>query len=80
MIQNQFGSIHIKLAQLLEDRKLSKNMLSHLAHMQRDQINHYGKNTITRLDVDVLARICSTLQCDISDLLEYVPPHDSQDI
>lgn len=79
MIQNQFGSIHIKLAQLLEDRKLSKNMLSHLAHMQRDQINHYCNNTITRLDVDVLARICATLECSISDLLEYVPPHESRE-
>lgn len=79
MIQNQFGSVHIKLSQLLEDRKLSKNMLSHRALMQRDQINNYCNNTITRLDVDVLARICATLECDITDLLEYVPPRESHD-
>jgi putative transcriptional regulator len=79
MIQNQFGSVHIKLAQLLEDRKLSKNMLSHLAQMQRDQINNYCNNTITRLDIDVLARICATLECCISDLLEYIPSCESHE-
>lgn len=79
MIQNQFGNVHIKLAQLLEDRKMSKNMLSHLAQMQRDQINNYCNNTITRLDIDVLARICATLDCSISDLLEYMPPCESRE-
>jgi len=79
MLQDRNGRIIIKLTQLLEDRKMSKNMLSHRAEMQRDQINHYCNNKITRLDVDVLARICTTLECSISDLLEYVPPHESRE-
>ena len=79
MLQDRNGRIIIKLTQLLEDRKMSKNMLSHRAEMQRYQINHYCNNKITRLDVDVLARICTTLECSISDLLEYVPPHESRE-
>lgn len=31
-------------------------------------------NTVTRLDIDVLARICTVLGCDVGDLLEYEPP------
>ena len=52
---------------------MSKNKLSQRAEMQRTQLNHYCNNTITRLDTDVLARLCSTLNCKIEDLLEFVP-------
>lgn len=76
MDNKDFGKVIIKLSQLIEHHKISKNMLSHRAEMQRDQINNYCNNTITRLDIDVLARICTTLECDISDLLEYVPPQE----
>lgn len=70
------GTIRIKLKEMLEKTGLSKNKLSHRAEMERTQINHYCNNTITRLDTDVLARLCKTLNCTISDLLEYIPPEE----
>ena len=68
-----YGTIRIKLDELIQKAGISKNKLSHRAEMQRSQINHYCNNEITRLDVDVLARICTVLDCKIEDLLEYVP-------
>lgn len=68
------GTIRIKLDELLQKSGISKNKLSHRAEMQRTQINHYCNNQITRLDIDVLARICRVFNCQISDLLEYIPP------
>jgi len=62
------------LSELLEKEALSKNKLSHRAEMQRSQINKYCNNDIARLDIDVLARICTALDCSISDLLEFIPP------
>ncbi|MEE1031615.1 MAG: helix-turn-helix transcriptional regulator [Ruminococcus sp.] len=73
MKEQDYGYIKIKLTELLEDRQLSKNKLSHRAEMQRTQINQYCKNEVTRLDTAVLARICSTLNCKIEDLLEFIP-------
>ena len=70
----KYGSIRIHLAELIEDRGISKNKLSQRAEMQRTQLNHYCNNTITRLDIDVLSRLCSVLECEIGDLLEFVPP------
>jgi putative transcriptional regulator len=69
----EYGTIRIKLKELLEAKGLSKNKLSHRAEMQRSQINHFCNNEITRLDTDVLARICTVLECEISDLLEFIP-------
>ncbi len=70
----EYGTIRIKLDELIQKAGISKNKLSHRAEMQRSQINHYCNNDITRLDVDVLARICTVLDCGIGDLLEFVPP------
>ena len=69
----EYGTIKIKLDELIEDKGISKNKLSHRAEMQRSQINHYCNNTITRLDIDVLSRLCTALDCGISDLLEFIP-------
>lgn len=73
-----FGSIKIKLADLIKERGISKNKLGHRAELQRTQINHYCNNTITRLDVDVLARLCTALDCEIGDLLEFVPAESTE--
>lgn len=67
----EYGTIRIKLDELLKASGLSKNMLSHRAEMQR---TNYCKNEITRLDIDVLARLCTVLNCEIGDLLEFIPP------
>ena len=75
----KYGTIHIKLDELLKDSGLSKNMLSHRAEMQRTQINNYCKNKITRLDTDVLGRLCTVLNCEIGDLLEFIPPDEGTD-
>lgn len=71
---NQNGSIKIHLGQLLKESGLSRNKFCQKAEIQRSQLNGYINNTITRLDTEVLVRICRTLDCSIADLLEYIPP------
>lgn len=75
---SKYGTIKIKLDELLEKSGMSKNKLSHRAEMQRTQINNYCKNEITRLDTDVLARICTVFNCKIEDILEFVPPRNDE--
>ena len=75
---NEYGKIRIKLAEVIEKRGISKNKLSHKAEMQRTQLNNYCNNKITRLDTDVLARLCSVLECEISDILEFVPANEQK--
>ena len=78
MNDQDYGYIKIKLTELIEEKQISKNKLSHRAEMQRTQINQYCKNEITRLDTAVLARICSTLDCKIEDLLEFIPSNHEE--
>lgn len=73
MTDTEYGFIQIKLKNILKDKGLSRNKLSHKTEMQKSQINAYYNNTITRLDTAVLARLCTALDCRIEDLLEFVP-------
>lgn len=73
---NYNGKIQIHLNSLLAASGLSKNRFCQKAEIQRSQLHGYLNGTITRLDTDVLARICRTLECSISDLLEYIPPDE----
>ena len=77
---NEYGRIVIKLEELIKKSGISKNKLSHRAEMQRTQINNYCNNKVTRLDTDVLARICTVLNCEIGDLIEFVPAESKEKI
>ena len=57
-------------------RKVSKNRLAEKANLQRTQLNAYCKNDIKRPDLDVLARICYALDCDLPDIIRYVRPSE----
>ena len=78
MEDRDYGTIRIKLDQMIEKQNISKNKLAHRAEMQRTQLNQFCKGTVTRLDTAVLARLCCALNCKIEDLLEYVPPENKE--
>lgn len=72
----RFGTVRINLSRIIEEKGISKNKLSQRAEMQRTQLNNYCNNRISRLDIDVLARLCTVLDCQIGDLLEFVPAEE----
>jgi putative transcriptional regulator len=72
----KFGSVRIELNALIQKSGISKNKLCQRAEMQRTQLNNYCNNNISRLDIDVLARLCTVLHCELGDLLKFIPPED----
>jgi putative transcriptional regulator len=69
-----YGYFEITLGDYLLRNKISKNYLADTANLQRTQLNNYCKNSIKRLDLDVLARICHALNCELTDIVRYVKP------
>ena len=78
MEDRNYGTIRIKLDEMIDKQNISKNKLAHRAEMQRTQLNQFCKGTVTRLDTAVLARLCCALNCKIENLLEYVPPENKE--
>lgn len=71
---DDFGKIIIHLDRLIEERGVSLNQLSFRTEMQRSQLRNYRDGKIQRLDIDILKRLCFVLDCDLTDLIEYIPP------
>ena len=72
-MEENYGHIEIRLKELLEKKGLSKNKLCHKAEMNWQQIDNYCSNEITRLDVFVLCKLCTVLECEIQNLLVFHP-------
>ena len=75
-MDENYGRLEIRLNELLKERGLSKNKLSHKAEMNWKQIDNYCTNNISRLDVFVLCKLCTVLDCSIQDLLVFYPPEN----
>ena len=69
---------HGKVTIILEDyrvkKNISKNKIVENAKVQRTQLQNYLLNKVSRVDLDVLARICNYLDCEISDVLKFEKP------
>ena len=72
----KYGSIKIKLNDIVKEKGISNRQLAFAAQMQRSQLKAYLDNNVTRFDADVLARLCTVLDCQISDILEFIPPEN----
>lgn len=75
---SQFGNITIHLAELIKKSGMTKGEVGRRAIMERTQLNSYCNNKVGRIDLDVIARLCTALNCKIEDLLEFIPGEEEQ--
>ena len=74
----EYGYIKVKLAEVLEQRGITRNRLRTLTGVKYDVIDRYYKGqNVSLADLDFLAKCCYVLDCSISDLLEYQAPEDA---
>lgn len=65
------GASYKKLWKLLIDRDLKKRDLCALAHVSPTSMAKLSKGE--NVNTDILVRICRSLDCDVSDIMEIVP-------
>ena len=68
---------YIKLWKLLLDKGLKKTDLLNLAKISTNTLSKLSKNQ--PVGMEILARICKTLNCDISDIVEMIPDEENVD-
>lgn len=64
-ILRDYGKVEIMLKDLLDKKGISRNKLCNMIGTNYDLINRYYNNKVTRIDLDMLARMAFVLQCDI---------------
>lgn len=75
---DDWGQFEITLDVYLKRHNISKSRLANAASLQKTQLSAYCRNQVQRPDLNVLSRICLVLQCDISDIMKYVPPENAK--
>ena len=64
--------IRIKLSEVLGRKKMTRKKLSELIGVRPNTIGDLYNEKVKKIDLDLLDRMCSVLECSISDLLEHV--------
>lgn len=67
----EYDKVHIRLRELLEQRKMHRNTLARAANTRFEVVDKWFRDDVEKIDADVLARFCFVLGCQVEDLLEY---------
>ena len=73
MHEIEYGTIKVNLNKLMEKAGISTYKLNNATNVRFQTIQNLQKDVATRIDFNVLARLCYSLDCKVSDILEYVP-------
>lgn len=64
--------VRIRLDKTLDNLNISRYELAKRTGIQYQIIDNYYKNKVKRYDNYVIDRICSALNCDVNDIVEYI--------
>ena len=64
--------IRILLADRLNDRGVTRKWLSEVSGIREGTIGDYCRGWVDRMNLDHLAKICTVLNCQITDILQLV--------
>lgn len=66
-----------KLWKLLIDKKMKKKDLQQLSGVSSATISKLGRDE--NVNTEILQKICTALNCDICDVMEFVPNTDKEE-
>lgn len=67
----EYGVIKVKLDDIMNKRNISTYELSTKAQVRFQTIKSLRENVSSRIDFEVLAKICYSLDCKVEDIIEY---------
>ena len=63
--------VRLTIDKYLDRRGITRYELAKRTEVKFQTIDRYYKNRVVRYDSYILDRICSALECNLSDILEY---------
>ncbi len=64
--------IRLTIDTYLDQHGITRYELAKRTDVKFQTIDRYYKNRVVRYDSFILDRICAALECDLSDIMEYV--------
>lgn len=71
----EYGRVVITLKEVMDKQNMTRNRLANLTGLVYNSINRYYQGTsISSVDLDILAKLCFVLGCEVGDVLKYEKP------
>ena len=64
--------VRLTIDKYLDKRGITRYELAKRTEVKFQTIDRYYKNRVVRYDSYILDRICTALECSLSDIIEYV--------
>ncbi len=65
--------VKIHLSRLLGEKRMSQRRLAEATGLRPNTINELYNERAKRIDFTTIERLCRALDCQVSDLFEYIP-------
>ena len=70
-----YGKVEIKLSSIMDKNNISIYKMSRLTDLKYSTVKSYYSNSpISRVDLDVISKMCYVLNCNVEDILQYKYP------
>lgn len=76
----EYGTVEMNIRKYMEARRLTRYAVSRKLHTRYEVVNKWYNGKVTRIDADVLARMCYLLECEPGDLIIYKKPQNAEQI
>lgn len=72
-----YGITIVKLKDIMKKRDISVYQLSKKTGIKYHILKKYYYNDVYRIDLTNIAKICYALDCNLYDIIRYIPPKNS---
>ena len=72
-VAKDYGKVRLKLDKIMDERGISRNSLAKAVDTRFEVIDKWYNNKVENIDLDILAKICYVLECNVDDIIEYIP-------
>jgi putative transcriptional regulator len=71
-----YGEVKLDIKTAMEKYGKTKSYVKRVCYLDSRAMNRYYDGSITRIDIEVLARLCFAIGCSLDEILSYEEPKD----
>ena len=72
--------VRIQLSELMGQEKMTRKRLAELTGIRPNTIGDLYREDVKKIDIQTLNKLCKVFNCEIGELLEYVPDNDEIEV
>jgi len=66
----EYPIFYVDITSRMKEIEISKNRLCKMTGIAYNALQRYCKSEVIRVDLDVMSRICTALNCEINDVIK----------